>query len=128
MFDDIVLLDERFVAEGKAAGRTEGKSRGFKEGEGLGRAKGFSVGAEVGFYQSCCMSWLAFPTRFTDFFPTFSDKALGTMKALVKLADGIPRDNCRDAKVLQDTQRIRAKFRAVTAMVGFLVVFNPEGQ
>ena len=47
MFDDVVLLDDRIVAEGKAAGQEDGKARGFKEGEGMGRGKGFQIAAEL---------------------------------------------------------------------------------
>lgn len=59
MFDDVVLLDDRIVAEGKAAGREDGKARGLKEGEGMGQGKGFRTLAEMGFYRGCCLAWLA---------------------------------------------------------------------
>lgn len=59
MFDEIVLLDDRLVAEGKSAGREDGKARGLKEGEGMGRGKGFRIAAEMGFYRGCCLTWLA---------------------------------------------------------------------
>lgn len=59
MFDDVVLLDDRIVADGKAAGREDGKARGFKEGDGMGRGKGFRTLAEMGFYRGCCLAWLA---------------------------------------------------------------------
>lgn len=59
MFDDVVLLDDRLVAEGKQAGLEDGKARGFKEGEGMGKVKGFGVAAEMGFYRGCCLAWLA---------------------------------------------------------------------
>lgn len=55
----MVLLDDRMVAEGKAAGRKDGKARGFKEGEGMGRGKGFQTAAEMGFYRGCCLAWLS---------------------------------------------------------------------
>lgn len=59
MFDDIVLLDDRMVAEGKDAGREDGRARGFKEGEGMGRGKGFQTAAEMGFCRGCCLAWLS---------------------------------------------------------------------
>lgn len=59
MFDDIVLLDDRMVAEGKDAGREDGRARGFKEGEGMGRGKGFQTAAEMGFCKGCCLAWLS---------------------------------------------------------------------
>lgn len=59
MFDDIVLLDDRIVAEGKDAGREDGRARGFKEGEGMGRGKGFQTAAEMGFCKGCCLAWLS---------------------------------------------------------------------
>lgn len=59
MFDDVVLLDDRIVAEGKAAGLEDGKARGFKEGEGMGRGKGFQIAAEMGFCRGCCLAWLS---------------------------------------------------------------------
>lgn len=59
MFDDIVLLDDRIVAEGKNEGRKDGKARGFKDGEGMGMGKGFRVAAEMGFCRGCCLAWLA---------------------------------------------------------------------
>lgn len=59
MFDDIVLLDDRIVAEGKNEGREQGKARGFKDGEGMGMGKGFRVAAEMGFCRGCCLAWLA---------------------------------------------------------------------
>lgn len=59
MFDDIVLLDDRMVAEGKDAGREDGRARGFKEGEGMGRGKGFQTAAEMSFCRGCCLAWLS---------------------------------------------------------------------
>lgn len=59
MFDDVVLLDDRIVAEGKSAGREDGRNRGLKEGEGMGQSKGFRVLAEMGFCRGCCLAWLA---------------------------------------------------------------------
>lgn len=59
MFDDVVLLDDRMVAEGKDAGREDGRARGFKEGEGMGRGKGFQTAAEMGFCRGCCLAWLS---------------------------------------------------------------------
>lgn len=59
MFDDVVLLDDRIVAEGKDAGREDGRARGFKEGEGMGRGKGFQTAAEMGFCRGCCSAWLS---------------------------------------------------------------------
>lgn len=59
MFDDVVLLDDRLVAEGKNAGREDGRAQGFKEGEGMGQGKGFRTAAEMGFCRGCCLSWLA---------------------------------------------------------------------
>ncbi|CAM9560920.1 unnamed protein product [Discosporangium mesarthrocarpum] len=128
MFDDVFHLDERLIAEGKEAGREDGKARGFKEGQGLGKGKGFRVGAELGFYRGCCIAWLALHEEHPGLFPSFSDKALSSMRALVDLAERIPHENTRDSTSLQDIQRVRAKFRAVTAMVGFPIVFDPEGQ
>lgn len=59
MFDHVVLLDDRIVAEGKAAGREHGKTMGLKEGEGMGKDKGYRVAAEMGFCRGCCLAWLA---------------------------------------------------------------------
>lgn len=59
MFDYVVLLDDRMVAEGKDAGREDGRARGFKEGEGMGRGKGFQTAAEMGFCRGCCLAWLS---------------------------------------------------------------------
>lgn len=59
MFDDVILLDDRIVAEGKASGRTDGRARGFKEGQGMGEVKGFERAAEMGFCRGCCLSWLS---------------------------------------------------------------------
>lgn len=63
MFDDVVLLDDRLVAEGKSAGREDGKARGFKEGEGMGKSTGFRMAAEMGFCRGCCLAWLALNER-----------------------------------------------------------------
>lgn len=59
MFDDVVLLDDKIVAEGKAAGREDGKAQGFKEGQGMGMGKGFRTAAEMGFCRSSCLAWMS---------------------------------------------------------------------
>ena len=58
MFDEVVFLEDRIVAEGKDAGREDGKTRGFKEGQGMGEGKGFQMSAEMGFCRGCCLAWL----------------------------------------------------------------------
>eukprot|EP00904_Undaria_pinnatifida_P011479 jgi/Undpi1/7461/HiC_scaffold_22.g09934.m1 len=127
MFDDAVLLDDRIVAEGKAAGVEDGKARGFKEGEGMGRGKGFQIAAEMGFCKGCCQAWLALNADDPGRFP-FSEKALTSMRAVSALAESVPHVNTRDATAAQTAQRVRARFRAVISMVGLPVVFNPQGQ
>lgn len=58
----------------------------------------------------------------------FSEKALASMRAVVALAESVPRVNTQDASAAQTAQRVRARFRAVTSMVGLPVVFDPKGQ
>lgn len=127
MFDDVVLLDDRLVAEGKNAGREDGRAQGFKEGEGMGQGKGFRTAAEMGFCRGCCLSWLALNDENPDTFP-FSEKALTSMRAVAKLAEAVPRENTRDADAAQIAQRVRARFRAVTSMIGLPVVFDSKEQ
>ncbi|CAM9415079.1 unnamed protein product [Ectocarpus sp. 12 AP-2014] len=127
MFDDIVLLDDRMVAEGKDAGREDGRARGFKEGEGMGRGKGFQTAAEMSFCRGCCLGWLSMHAQDPDKFP-FSEKALASMRAVVTLAESVPRVNTQEATAAQTAQRVRARFRAVTSMVGLPVVFDSKGQ
>eukprot|EP00903_Cladosiphon_okamuranus_P019709 g18111.t1 len=126
MFDDIVLLDDRMVAEGKDAGREDGRARGFKEGEGMGRGKGFQTAAEMGFCRGCCLAWLSMHAQDPGKFP-FSEKALTSMRAVVALAESVPRVNTQEATAAQTAQRVRARFKAVTSMAGLPVVFDPKG-
>lgn len=50
------------------------------------------------------------------------------MRAVAKLAETVPRENMTDSDVVQIAQRVRARFRAVTSMIGLPVVFDREGQ
>lgn len=50
------------------------------------------------------------------------------MRAVVALAESVPRVNTLEATAAQTAQRVRARFRAVTSMVGLPVVFDSKGQ
>ncbi|CAM9858334.1 unnamed protein product [Ectocarpus sp. 8 AP-2014] len=50
------------------------------------------------------------------------------MRAVVALAESVPRVNTQGATAAQTAQRVRARFRAVTSMVGLPVVFDSKGQ
>lgn len=50
------------------------------------------------------------------------------MRAVVALAESVPRMNTRDEVAAQTIQRVRARFRAITSMVGMPVVFDARGQ
>ncbi|CAN0295013.1 unnamed protein product [Ectocarpus fasciculatus] len=127
MLDDVVLLDDRMVAEGKDAGRADGRARGLKEGEGMGRGKGFQTAAEMSLCRGCCLAWLSMHAQDPDKF-RFSEKALASMRAVVTLAESVPRVKTQEATAAQTAQRVRARFRAVTSMVGLPVVFDSKGQ
>lgn len=50
------------------------------------------------------------------------------MRAVVSLADSVPRVNKKDAIAVQTAQRVRARFRAVTSMLGMPVAFDSRKQ
>lgn len=57
----------------------------------------------------------------------FSEKALTSMRAVVALAENVPLVNTQEAMAAQTAQRVRARFRAVTSMIGLPVVFDSKG-
>ncbi|TFJ84527.1 hypothetical protein NSK_004512 [Nannochloropsis salina CCMP1776] len=141
--DVVVHLDETWYQEGYQEGGEAGRRRGRREGRAVGKAKGFEIGCELGFYKACSQIWLFVikdsntgegeKVRSKEFDEiaaakaimdtTAAHRAIRTLEGIIKIVQDFPRQNVADVDMAAHVQRLRAKFRAVTSMLGISVKF-----
>ncbi|OQS03590.1 hypothetical protein THRCLA_21126 [Thraustotheca clavata] len=124
VFEMVDQLEEVCIDEGYAEGIEEGRRLGYTEGKDLGEVKGYEIGNEVGFYYGCYLLWTAMMEKEKDFFSTRAVKAI---ESLGKQIEEYELVNSLDEKLHLNLQRIRAKFKVVTAVLGQNgLVFNEQ--
>ncbi|KAJ3112205.1 hypothetical protein HDU96_004800 [Phlyctochytrium bullatum] len=87
----------------------------IEEGYKLGELKGFAVGKEIGFYWGAAESWIEEITANPDLYPA---RALKMLQNIVALVEAFPRENDKDFDMEAAITRLRAKFKAVTSVLG----------
>ncbi|KAK3286209.1 hypothetical protein CYMTET_6221 [Cymbomonas tetramitiformis] len=122
IFDSSLDLEEKHLDHGWDQGLRDGEALGLKEGWTLGLGKGFEIGAETGFYAGCVAVWAHFAQKDPSI---FSERALKGIAALRRLISGFKEMDTEDDELQDQLEKLRAKFKAVTAMLGVRHEYQP---
>mmetsp|Transcript_31923 Transcript_31923/g.81739 ORF Transcript_31923/g.81739 Transcript_31923/m.81739 type:complete len:135 (-) Transcript_31923:137-541(-) len=117
IFDGAVLLDERHRDEGYQEGLRDGKPGGLREGRSLGAEKGFHLAQEVGYIAGCCGVWRA---------AELPPRAARGVEALALQVAAFPLDDPSSLQIDEALADLKAKFKAVVAMMGLTADFFPK--
>ncbi|KAJ8349458.1 hypothetical protein SKAU_G00245880 [Synaphobranchus kaupii] len=113
-FDSILMADNRFHCEAYKEGLLEGTRQGLLEGMSHGKTHGARLSTEMGFYYGFAFGWKCLLQNNTD---AKSKKRLKTLETLTVLIQRFPHDDPQYATLLQDVEKVRAKFRQVCSMM-----------
>ncbi|TPX51359.1 hypothetical protein SeMB42_g00472 [Synchytrium endobioticum] len=126
--DDLVHLEDMFEELGRDDGLRDGIQAGKYEGQIAGLEAGFEMGREIGFYKSACTTWLQLAERSTfsaQSAPSssadstsYSARAIKVLKGIIELCDLFPRENTPDTEWKESLERIRARWRMATSLLG----------
>ncbi|XP_065837878.1 protein LTO1 homolog, partial [Oscarella lobularis] len=116
-FDDIFLAENRAHDRGFEKGYNDGKRRGLEEGRQIGTEKGRELGLELGFYAGFAEEWLKTSSEARS-------KAEKALKKLRELVDDFPLDDPQNPNLIENLQRVRAKFKQVTSLLGVAIEYR----
>ncbi|XP_070825970.1 protein LTO1 homolog [Chaetodon trifascialis] len=121
LFDSIVMADERFRGEGYREGFEKGTYRGLQGGRRHGASHGAKLSTEISFYYGFAITWKCLLQHNTDVKSRKRTKALGSVLSLIQNS---PHDDPQSAKLEEDMEKLRAKFRQVCSLLGVPTDFN----
>ncbi|KAM8816088.1 protein LTO1 homolog [Rhynchonycteris naso] len=126
LFDTIVMADDRFHGEGYREGYEEGSSLGMVEGRQYGTLQGAKVGSEIGCYQGFAFAWRGLLHSCAT---EKDSKKMKVLESLIGMIQKFPYDDPTYAKLHEDLDRIRGKFRQLCAILNVQPDFkiNAEG-
>nr|CAD1829340.1 unnamed protein product [Ananas comosus var. bracteatus] len=110
-----VLLDETQYQEGYRDGYNDGLVSGKEEGREVGLKIGFQLGEEMGFYKGCIDVWNSVTRANPD---AFSSRIKNRIEQLEKLVKGYPLLEPENEQVQEMMEKIRLKFRIISANLG----------
>ncbi|XP_041791602.1 protein LTO1 homolog [Chelmon rostratus] len=121
LFDSIIMAEERFRGEGYREGFEKGTYRGLQGGRRHGASHGAKLSTEISFYYGFAITWKCLLRHNTDLKSRKRMKALGSLLGLIQNS---PHDDPQSAKLQEDMEKLRAKFRQVCAMLSVPTDFN----
>ncbi|XP_011380783.1 oral cancer-overexpressed protein 1 isoform X1 [Pteropus vampyrus] len=114
LFDAIVMADDRFHGQGYQEGYEEGSSLGIIEGRQHGTLHGAKIGSEVGCYQGFAFAWRGLLRSHA----TGKDsKKMKVLESLLGMIENFPYDDPTYAKLHEDLDRIRGKFKQLCSLL-----------
>ncbi|KAG2223173.1 hypothetical protein INT45_011519 [Circinella minor] len=121
--ESLVYLEEMFQQYGHEDGLRDGKDSGVLEGRIFGCEKSFELGREIGFYDGCAKTWKKLAEQHPD---KISSKVLKNIQTLQKMIDEFPRDNCPNTDMFAARDKMAAKMKVITSLLGVSQKFNME--
>ncbi|OZJ03299.1 hypothetical protein BZG36_02274 [Bifiguratus adelaidae] len=119
--DALVNLETMFMEYGYEDGMKAGELSGALEGRVLGCEKAFEISRELGYYYGCASTWIMLFQKSPD---KFSDRLLKQAQSLQTLIDEIPMENQVNTEILLLVERVRAKFKVLTSILGVSQKYN----
>ncbi|KAH7302361.1 hypothetical protein KP509_23G069000 [Ceratopteris richardii] len=121
IFDSILDLESAQVQVGFDEGFKDGIEAGRVEGRELGLKVGFQVGEELGFYKGCMDMWKIAISMCPGSFSARLQKRILLLEEQLKI---YPLSNSNDEKLQDMLEMIRARFRAVSAMLSVHIEYE----
>ncbi|XP_037116991.1 protein LTO1 homolog [Syngnathus acus] len=113
IFDCIVMAEEKFRGAGYQEGFEKGTYQGLQTGRRHGASHGAKLSTEISFYYGFAITWKCLLQQGSD--PKLRKRA----KALESFLCLIQNSNCDDpksAKLQEDMEKLRCKFKQVCSM------------
>ncbi|CDS03986.1 hypothetical protein LRAMOSA06941 [Lichtheimia ramosa] len=121
--ESLVYLEEMFQHYGHEDGLRDGKESGELEGRIFGCEKSFELGVEVGYYEGCAQTWRELAEAHGD---KVSSKVSKHLQSLQKMIDEFPRENCPNTDMYGARDKMKAKMKVITSLLGVRQKFNME--
>ncbi|XP_029438829.1 protein LTO1 homolog [Rhinatrema bivittatum] len=114
LLDSIVMADVRFHGEGYQEGFAEGSHAGITEGKCYGALHGAKVGSEIGCYYGFACTWRSLLQKCAS--EKYSKK-LKVLDALLGMIQNFPYEDPTYAKLHEDLDKIRSKFKQLCSLL-----------
>ena len=109
-FDELLNLEERFLAEGYSQGLAHGEAAGHADGRALGERKGLEIGREVGRYRGRVATLLALYAAHPEL---ASARMRSTLNSAAESLGRISLEDPLDQGCFDLIEDVRAKMRMV---------------
>ncbi|XP_036918467.1 protein LTO1 homolog [Sturnira hondurensis] len=114
LFDAIVMADDRFRGEGYREGYEEGGSLGIIEGRQQGTLYGAKIGSEIGCYQGFALAWRGLLHSCAA---EKDSRKMKVLESLIGMIEKFPYDDPTHARLHEDLDRIRGKFKQLCSLL-----------
>ncbi|XP_028295249.1 protein LTO1 homolog isoform X2 [Gouania willdenowi] len=125
IFDSILLADDMFRGEGYREGYAQGTCRGLMGGRRHGSSHGARLSNEFYFYHGFASTWKYLLQQNTD---AKCRKRLKVLESLLGLIQDCPLVDPQSAKLPNDAEKIRAKFRQACSLLSVPTDFKDYTQ
>ncbi|XP_018578384.1 oral cancer-overexpressed protein 1 homolog [Anoplophora glabripennis] len=122
VFDELLLSEEKVIADSYKEGFEIGAAKGNPEGYHLGYHRGAELGSEIGYYTGVIESYLNLSND-----GRLPEKIVKSLDNLKKLLDSFPWHNAEDIDIIEQANIIRAKFKKVCAQLKIDITYPENG-